>query len=264
MYTQGMNVRILRNMGGEGGGAAAPAAAPAAGSAPAASDNGGASAPQYVSKQDFDSFSSNFRRELQESLSRFNQPKPESRGQGEPGEPDPSKYDFTKPGELSRYNADLRKHFRHLDKQEEAAERAKSEGENRSKETLQGHRARMKDYFKDNPTAEEEIRKSGAVEVLEQVKMAVYASKNSPAIVHYLAKNKAVAQELDEILETEGIESVRERIGEIHATIKAEKQIAEATAKAAADRPPRQSFRGNSGSATKQLSAEERYARFHK
>lgn len=262
-----MNIkpRVLRSPeGGEGGGAAPEQGA--GGVTDAGNQQASApQAPEYLSKADFDAF----RNELTGHLSRLTpsqREERESKGDksGAPTEPDPSKYDFTKPGELTRYNQDNYRYFRHLDRMEEAKEAEAKQAQERLQATEKGHKARLAEYRKENPSFDEDMRKAGNIQVLNEVKAAIYASKNSPAIVHYLAKNKDVAQELNEMAEMEGVEEVRYRIGEISATIKAEKLALEANAAAAADKPPRQNFRGNSGSAHRTLSAEERYARFNK
>jgi hypothetical protein len=268
MYTHGMNVRILRNMGGEGGGAAPAAAAPAGGEAPqggAGGEGSGTPAPQYLTKADLESFSSSLRNEFSQQFSRLNRPdpKPDSGKQGEPGEPDPSKYDFKQAGELSRYNADLRKYFRHLDKQDadkEASEKAREEA---PRKAFKEHKSRLDAYKKDHPEFEEDRKKAGAIQAMPDVSAAVYASKSSPAVLHYLIKNSDVVEELNDMAHDGDTGGIRERIGEIAATVRAEEKRLEAEAKAAGDRIPRQNFRGAGASPKKAVTAAERYARFN-
>lgn len=268
MYAYGMHNRILRDPGAEGGGGA-PAGGAAGGSAGAAAGaqggaaggSSGASAPEYVSRQDFESFS----QRIEQSLSSFSRPEPK-RDEGKSGEPkfpELADYDFKKPGEVQRYEMDKRAYFRHLDKQEDAKEREKAEGEGRRKDAMMSHFQRMRDYEKQNPGAAEALRKAGATQVLNEVKEAIYASKSSAEIVHYLAQNKDVAAELNELAETDGLDAVRFRLGEVAATIRAEQKAAKAAEEAAKDRPPRQNFRGNTGTSKANKSHEERFSRFH-
>lgn len=272
MYNSSMMHRVLRDPGSEGGGGAAPAGnggaqggAGASGAGDAGAQGGGQQTPQYVSKADFDAL----RNEFSSQLSRFSQQaRPESRPadgkSGDPSEPDPSRYDFQKPGELSRYNADLRKYWRHLDKQESAEEARKKEAEEAPRRISQDHYKRVADYKKANPDYDTDRQKAGRIEMPPEVIQSIYGCDDSPAIQHHIFKNPDLAQELTFIAESQGMDALRYRLGKISASIEAEAKIAEANAKAASDRPPRQNFRGNSGSANRTPSMEERFARFNK
>lgn len=271
MYTHGMNLRILRDPGSEGGGGAAPGAAAGAqgGSAAGAGAQGGAqggAAPEYVSKADFESFS----QRMEQSLSRFSQPPSDDRrsegDKGKPGAPkfpNLSDYNFNKPGEIERYENDKEDYYDWRREQKAEEKRKTSDAESATKRNLLSHFERMREYEKANPGANAALQKAGATQVLTPVKEAVYASRDSAAIVHYLAQNKETAMELNELAETEGMDSVRYRIGEIAATIRADAKAAKANEEAAKDRPPRQNFRGNSASANRKPSLEERFSRFH-
>lgn len=266
MYSQSM-IRIYRSPeGGEGGGAGetSPAAGDASGaSAGAGAAEGGAaggSAPSYVSKTDFDSFAN----EIRQNFSRFNQPKPEAAKaeSGAPNEPDPSQYDFKKPGELNRYNRDVYKYHRHLERQEEAQESAKTESEASRKKNETGHLQRVSEYRKANPEYDADLKKSGNIMVLDEVKHAIYASKNSASVLHYLAKNPGSADELDLLAQTDGIDAVRERVGEMAAEMRRAKESMGNTEAAARVRPPRQNLRGGASSGNRTLSNAERFERF--
>jgi hypothetical protein len=270
MYTHSMNLRILRNMaGGEGGaaaGAAAGAAQGGAGEGAAAGGEGSQQAPQYLTKADLESFSGSFRSEIAQQLSRLNRPEPkakaEKQGSDEPNHPDPSKYDFKgDPQALTRYNEDLRKYFRAQDKREAAAEAAEAAKAEAPRKAFKEHKTRLDAYKKDHPEFEEDRKKAGAIQAMPEVSTAVYASKASPAILHYLIKNSDVVEELNEMAHDGDAGGIRERLGEISATIRAESKRVEAEAAAAKDRPPRQNFRGPSGPANRKASLEERFAR---
>lgn len=234
------------------------------GAGASAGGESGAGQPQYVSKADFDALRNDFTSKISQ-FSRSNQSSDSSNKKpSDPSNPNIKDYDFQKdPEALDRYNRDVYKYHRHLERQEEAKEKGENEARDKARGTIQGHRQRMSEFQKANPEAAEALKKAGAVEVLDDVKFAVYASKSSAEIVHYLSQHKEVARELDEIAEVEGLDSLRYRVGEISATIKAEAKLAEAQAAAAKDRPPRQNFRGNSGSANRKPSLEERFSRFH-
>lgn len=272
MYAYGMNIRILRDPGSEGGGGAAPAAGAQGGAAGgqggAQGGSQGGAAPEYLSKADFESF----RNELTGHLSRLSRPEPsdnhrsdgEDKGRrGDPKFPEISDFDFKKPGEIQRYEDAKADYYEwRREQRAEAKQREKSEKEAPMRAERE-HFTRLKDYRKENPDYDADMSKAGNIQVLDEVKHAVYASKNSPAVVHYLAKHKDEAAELNFLAESEGLDAVRERIGEISATIRAEKQAAKANEEAAKDRPPRQNFRGNTGTAKQGKSPEERFSRFH-
>ncbi|HEY8994267.1 MAG TPA: hypothetical protein VIM71_06385 [Lacunisphaera sp.] len=270
-----MNFRILRDPGSEGGGGAAPGGAAGAqgGTGAAAGGQGagqaagqGSAAPEYLSKADFESF----RNELTSHLSRLSRPEPsEGRSsggdkgkQGDPKFPELADFDFKKPGEIQRYE-DAKADYYEWRREQKSAERDREKSEKEAPQrAAREHAGRLKEYRKENPDFDADMSKAGGIHVLNEVQTAIYSSKNSPAIVHYLAKNKSEAQELNFIAESEGMDAVRERLGEIAATIRAEKQLAEANAKAAKDRPPRQSMRGPVADSKNNPSKEERYRRY--
>lgn len=265
MYHHNM-IRIYRSPdAGEGGGAAAPEAGAAGAAAPGAAGNtsGEAAAPQYVAKADFDSFAN----EIRQGFSRFSrQPEPAkadgNEKKGERERPDPSKYDFKNdPKALQRYEDDLDEYRYETRKKREQEESQKNERETSLKKNEQGHRQRLADYRKENPDFDADAKKAGNILVLDDVKRAIFGSKNSAAVQHYLFKNPGAAEELNLMAESEGLESVRERIGEYAYAMRQQKDKNESTERAAAVRPPRQSFRGSSANGERKLSIEERYNR---
>lgn len=268
MYDYSMfKARINRSPDGADGNGGNP---PADSGSQGGSDNGSqntppANTPEYVSKSDFESA-------IQRMESAFNSRRePEDRGSDKEGKgdksaprfPDLKSYDFKRDGEYERFENDKRKYFKAIDKQEAEAEKRQEEEKSAPQRISKAHRDRLSDYRKDHPEFDEDIRKAGAVDAYDQVKLAVYAHKDSPAIVHHLVKNKAVVRELNDLLQDEGIEEVKYRIGELAGILKSESKHAAAMAKAASDRPPRQQFRGSAAASSKSVSMEERFSRFH-
>jgi hypothetical protein len=265
MYSQHM-IRLYRSPeGGEGGagseGAPAGDSGAAAGAGAAESGAAGGQAPQYVSKSDFDAFASRF----EQTLSRFNQPsaKSEPAKAGEPKEPNLDEYDFKKPGELNRYNRDNYKWLRSLEKAEEAETNAKTEREASIRKNESGHLQRVQDYRKSNPEFDADMKRAGNILVVDEVKHAIFASKNSAAVQHYMAKNPGAADDLNLTAQTEGLEAVRERIGEMAAEMRRTKESQSSTEAAARVRVPRQNLRGGSSSGNRTPSNAERFERFN-
>lgn len=260
MYDMHM-IRIHRSPeAGEGGGlpaAAAPQAAPE--SAPAA-------APEYLSKSDFDSFRSEITGYLQR-LTPKQQAAQDAKDIKENGSkrPSPKDFDFEKDPEALQKYEDALDDWRDARRQEKVSkEKAETEAKERSEKTQKGHQARVLEYKKENPSFDEDIKKAGPLQGEPEVTQAVFSHPNSAAIVHHIAQNKAVLDELNQLALTEGRESVLYRVGEIAADVKAAKKALESTKAAAADVPPRQNFRGNSPSKEREPSLEERFARFNK
>lgn len=266
MYTQGM-IRLYRSPeGGEGGGTGDdPAGDPGAAAGAGAAEGGaaGGSAPQYATKADLEAFASRF----EQNLSRFSRPEPKSESQASPSEPkkpNVKDYDFQKdPDALERWQQDTYKWLRHQEKAQEAEERTKSEREASVKKNESGHLQRVQDYRKANPEFDADMKKAGNILVVDEVKHAIFASKNSAAVQHYLAKNPGAADDLNLLAQTEGLESVRERIGEMAADMRRAKESLNSTESAARVRPPRQNLRGGSSSGNRNLSQEERFQRFN-
>jgi hypothetical protein len=255
MYTHSM-IRINRSPeSGEGGGSLPESASPEA--APAAA------APEYISKSDFESF----RNEITGHISRLT-PKEQAREEskvdsGDPREPDASKYDFSKPGELSRYNRDNYKWLRSQDRAEEAKESEARQAEEKSKKDIQGHQARTIEYTKTNPSYAADMKAAaGRINVIDAVAKAVYGSRNGHLAVHYMAKNPGSDQELNLLADSDGPDAVRERIGEMAAEMRAEAKALEGNTLAASQKPPRFSTRGTVTGAAKKPTAAERFARF--
>lgn len=268
MYSQNM-MRVYRSPeAGEGGGAAAAPAAGAGGadaSNQAAASGGAAGSTQaeYLSKSDFEAF----RQEIGGHLSRLTprQQAAEEKADakdGAPAEPDVTKYDFSKPGELSRYNRDNYKYLRALDRQEETREAAKKATEERLDKSRKGHVARVAEYRKENPTFDEDTRKFGRMDVENEVSEAVFECEESAAIVHYFTKHPGTHDELNQLALMGNTRAIDRRIGEIVAEIRAEKKTLEANAAAAADKPPRQNFTKGSKGAKQEPTMEERYNDF--
>jgi hypothetical protein len=121
---------------------------------------------------------------------------------------------------------------------------------------------RVAEYKKENPAFATDMQKAGNIQVFDEVKHAIFASKNSPAILHYLFQNPGAAEDLNLLAQSEGLEAVREQIGEYADAMRQKKeQIGNAEA-AARVRPPRQNIRGGSSSGDRKMSPSERYERF--
>jgi hypothetical protein len=256
MYSQDMmNRRLNRSPDvGEGGGnlpdSANPEAAP---SAPA---------PEYVGKSDFDSFQS----EIRTSLARLTprEQAAQDNKQGDPQEPDVSKYNFSNPAELSRYNRDNYKWLRHQDRAEEAKESEAKQSAEKAKKDIQGHQARTSEYAKANPGYAADMKAAaGKINVIDAVARAVYGSRNGHLAVHYMAKNAGADQELNILADSDGPDAVRERIGEMAAEMRAEAKALEGNALAASQKPPRFNTRGAATGGTRKPTAAERFERFH-
>ena len=259
-----LRARVFRSPeAGEGGGlpaSAAPQAAPE--SSPAT-----APAPEYLSKSDFDSFRSEITGYLQKLTPKQQaaQDAKEAKQDGPAKRPSPKDYDFDKDPEALQKYEDALDDWRDARRQEKATkERTENEAKERTEKTQKGHQARVLDYKKENPSFDDDVKKAGPLQGEPEVTQAVFSHPNSAAIVHHIAQNKAILDELNQISLTEGRESVLYRVGEIAADIKAAKKAQEATKAAAADVPPRQNFRGNSPSKDREPTPEERFSRFNK
>lgn len=262
MYTCHM-LRLNRSPeGGEGGGL--PAAA-----APVASEPAQPSPiPEYLSKADFESF----RNEITGHLQRLTPAQREAREdakEAKSGKPEGVKrpslkdYDFEKdPTAVERYEDAMHEYQYQIRKAKEAEEQTAKQAEERQKKTLEGHKARVLEYKKENPSFDEDIRKAGALHGEDSVVRAVFSNQESPSIVHHIVKNKAIADELNQLALSGDEYAVHQRVGEIAAEIKAERKALEANAEAAAAKPPRQNFSKGSKGAHHEPTMEERYARF--
>ncbi len=263
MYPQAMNLRarVYRSPeAGEGG------SLPASAAPQAAPESSPASAPEYLSKSDFDSFRSEITGYLQK-LTPKQQAAQDAKDVKETGSkrPSPKDFDFDKDPEALQKYEDALDDWRDGQRREKAAkERTENEAKERSEKTAKGHQARVLEYKKENPSFEDDVKKAGPLQGEAEVTQAVFSHPNSAAIVHHIAQNKGVLDELNQLSLTDGREAVLFRVGEISAEIKAAKKALESTKAAAADVPPRQNFRGNSPSKDRELSLEERFARFNK
>lgn len=270
MYTHNM-IRINRspeagegNGGAPAGGAAGAGAAAGDGDASAAGGSAGAAAPEYLSKSDFEAFQNEFRSTVARLTPAERREEAKGDKPGEPTEPDVSKYDFSKPGELSRYNRDNYKYLRSLEKGEEAKETATKQAEEKARKDKQGHASRTTEYAKTNPSYAADMKAAaGKINVTDPVAGAIYGSKNGVLAVHYMAKNPGADQELNLLADSEGPDAVRERIGEMAAEMRAEGKALEANTLAAGQRPPRFNTRGAAQGGQRKASASERYNRFH-
>lgn len=201
-----------------------------------------APAPEYVSKADFQAFQQNFERTISGLTPREAAADRKETG---PKEPDPRNYDFTKPGEYARHTRDVHKWNSHLDAQENKPAEEKRQAEQSVRESARNHAQRMADYREKNPGFDADLKAAaGKLNVLDDVKNAVYASKNSALALHYMAKNPDAAQELNFIYESDGIQAVRERVGEMAAEMRGQAKLAESQTEAAGQRPPRMNLRG--------------------
>lgn len=261
MYNSSMH-RIYRSPdAGEGGGlpaAAAPQAAPVESAAPA---------PEYLSKADFES-------KWNELGSRLDRLTPREQAQQNAREAKPSapqkprlsdyKINSENPKaeeELERYNSDVYRWNRHQERETDAKEAATKAAQERQEKSIKGHKARTIDYKKTNPTYDADMKAHGPMEVENDVAESVYESEESAAIVHFFAKNKGVADELNQLANMGSTRAIDRRIGEIEAQIRAERKSLEANAEAAATKIPRQNFSKGSKGASHEMTLEERYER---
>lgn len=225
------------------------------------SGNGGSApaAPQFATREDFQSFQNEVRNSFRQSS-----PRQERREEAakSPSKPDHTKYNFQTPGELDRYNDDVFAWQMHGHSERESKKNSEREVHESQKKTFNSHMERIAEYKKSNPDFANDLANAGAVEVTDVVKNAVYRSKSSASIVHYLLKNKDVAEELNLIGDNQGAEGVAERVGEIAYQIRQETSGASRTAMAAGQRPPNQSFRGGMSSSRKSKTNAERYEDF--
>ena len=263
MYGMHM-IRVHRSPeAGEGGGlpaAASPQAAPDASASPAPES------PRYLTE---DAFNQRFGQ--LENMVRGLTPKQQAAQDAKDAKetsskrPSPKDFDFEKdPDALQKYE-DALDDWRDARRQEKATkERSENEARERSEKTAKGHQARVLEYKKENPSFDEDIKKAGPLQGEPDVTQAVFSHPQSAAIVHHIAQNKGILDELNTLALTEGREAVLFRVGEISADIKAAKKALEATKAAASDVPPRQNFRGNSPSKERELTPEERFNRFNK
>jgi hypothetical protein len=113
-----------------------------------------------------------------------------------------------------------------------------------------------------HPEYDADIKAAGIIQVLDEVKHAIYSHRSSAAIVHHLAKNKALVEELNN---AEDVQEVLFKVGEIAASIRAEEEARKKNAEAAGQRPLRFTNRSSlNGGAKSDTSKEERFQRFHK
>jgi hypothetical protein len=263
MYRNSVIANIYRSPDAVEGGGSTPEA-PASSETPASSP---ASTPEYVSRSDFESFRNELSGYFRESARNRQDNRSESPKDSKPSEarePNENDYDFRKVEDVRRYNKDVYSWHRHQERQEEAKTNAEKEVTERLRKTESGHRQRIAEYRKENPSFDDDLRKAGNISVHDMVKQAIYRSKSSAPLVHYLALNKGLADELNELADIGEHEDLMERVGEIVAQMKAEKSALEANSQAAKDRPPRQNFRGNSPSKDREPTLEERFNRFRK
>lgn len=259
MYTYPMH-RINRSPDASDGGGSLPAAA-----TPTAADSTAtpaAAAPEYLSKSDFESFRNEITGHLQKLTPKQQAAADAKDGKpADPTEPDVSKYDFSKAGELSRYNRDNYAWLRSQEKASEAQEASQKAQTERLEKSFKGHKARTIEYKKANPSYDADLKAHGPMEVENEVSESVFESEESAAIVHYFAKHKGTADELNQLALMGNTRAIDRRIGEIAAEIKAERKALDANAEAAAAKPPRQNFSKGSKGANHEPTLEERYER---
>ncbi len=255
MYRMHM-IRINRSPdGGEGNGGADASgdlsASSGAGEGSADTGSAGGNAqPEYLTKSDFEAFSTR----MEQTLSRLTPAQREAReektdkdGDKPAKRPNAKDYDFAKdPAALERYEDDMDSFRRSQWDADRQTKETARQAEERSQKNFQGHNARVAAYRKENTSFDADM-KSARIGVTDPVAAAVYASKNGHLVVHYMAKNPGTDQELNLLADTDGPEAVRERIGEIVSDMKAEQKLSEDTREAAGARPPRQNLRGGAG-----------------
>jgi hypothetical protein len=259
--------RLLSPDGSEGGGAqeGADAAGSEGGEGEAA-----AAAPQFVTRADFDALSSRlderFPRDEGGRRSEERSQRSEDRAPKAPEKPDATKFNFNannpnRMAELDRYNREVYRYHRHLDRQEEAQETQRTQASERLENTEKGHRARVSEYKKAHPEFETDLKQAGILRVLDEVKSAIFSHRNSAAIVHYLAKNKGAIEDLNE---SEDVQEVMFKVGALAGRISSDEEARKKNIEAAGGRPLRFSSRGSAGGGKKETSKSERFERFHK
>jgi hypothetical protein len=249
--------RINRSPDAEGGGGDTPAAETPAAETPAAA---AAPQPQYVDRAAFDTFA----QEMRTNFQRMPQPQAQAQQeQAEPTRPDAKKYNFDRDEDIEKYQRDMYRWNKHQDAKDD--EKTNSEKSQRETAITQyrGHQTRVAEYKKEHPDFETDLKSAvGKLNVLAPVERAVYASKNSALVLHYLAKNPGDVDDLNLLAETDGLEAVRERLGEMAAYMKTSQKEATGNERAAGARPLRTNLRGNATTSQRQPTMEERYKRF--
>jgi hypothetical protein len=262
-FNKGHNMRLYLSPDADGGGGnqggAGDAGAPAG--APAGGDGGAGSAPQWVSKADFDTFASRLEERFSQVPAR--NAEPAANKPGEPTEPDPSKYNFGQdPTALSRYNKDLRTYFRHLDKQDAEREKADKAPIESAQKADREHRGRLGEYKKTHPEFASDLQKNGIPPLVGTVQDIIKRHSKSAEITHELIKDRSLADDLNSVADSGDEDAIKFRIGEIVAEIRQKAKALEANTVAAGQRPIPFSNRGSSQGGKAELSAAERVKRY--
>lgn len=260
MYTSNMN-RIHRSPeAGEGGGNAP--------NPPAGGDGGSANPSAAEPAWDARAAHESLANEMRQGFSRFNQPQRQEppKGEGEKGpksRPKVSDYDMSKdPNAWDKYQDDMEDWRESQREIKRTAAQAESTAKERGEKTLRGHQARVLEYKKENPSFDEDVRKAG-LQAEKEVSGAIFAHKESPAVIHHMASNPALLDELNQMALSGDADSIPYRVGEIAGEIRAAKKLQDANKNAAGDRPPRQNFRGNSAPKDREPTAAERYKKYN-
>lgn len=195
-------------------------------------------ASKYVPKQDYDTMRGEFdgfKKQFSETidgLRNFGKPKA---NEG-PKEPNPAEYNFAKPEEVRRWYRDNYKWDSHTDAQEKAQRETREAPQRNQQEIAQNHLKREAAYTKEHPEYQEDIRKMGSVQVEQEIVNAIHARKNSPEILHYIAKNPSLVNDLRACTDMDEASDI---IADIAADIRRDNRDLENNAKAAQDRPLR-------------------------
>jgi len=232
-----------------GGGPSSGAGDPGAGGgAPAGGEGGAGAAPQYTLKSDFDSFASR----MEQSFSRFQprEEKPVAKAEDGPAFPKISdrKYDWQKDpdGANEQYQRDVWAYRKGLDDKEAGEKSAKE----LTAKTTNGHNARVMEFLKANPDADQKF-KNGNLGLLPEVRTAIMRHGKSAEVTNYLLDNPKIANELNFLMDSEDIDAVKYRIGEISASIRVESDTLKANTKAAGTKLVGFNNRGSSNGGTK-------------
>lgn len=227
----------------------------------------GQKAPEYVDRTTFDSRFSQLEQtirglapqERKENVSR------ETKRDEAPREP--KWEDFKdRPNGVREFNKANYQFDRWEEKQQEAVANTEKESKASEERTKQGHSKRWMEYVKENPDAVKRYQAaSGELSrIPNTIANAVMSSRNSQVALDYLISNTEEINALILLGQTEGIESVRDQVGEWVGLMKSRSEQSDLIRKQAEHRPIRMNLKGGPGvGARKNLSNSERIARYN-
>jgi hypothetical protein len=217
----------------------------------------------YVPKADFERVFNDYRSFREAAENRFQQfesrlPKPEIRESAEPTDPHDRlhEYDFNNdPNALRRWNADLRRFQRHQEQKELEASQSEAQSQAEYQKFVRAaHRNRVSleaEYTKAHPEYQQDI--AGArILVPDRIGLEINSSKFAPHIIHHLAKNPTVVNQIMDEIEERGMGAALRFVGRLEAKFEHE-----STTKPAPRAPTRGAFPGGSGGGSNKKTIQE-------